>query len=129
VYLQQALGLPLTQIGRPGPGLFPVVVGTLCLTAAAGIAWEARRELAPVPEESRGGARAGLLALALAGFCLALPWLGYLVTTLLLLTAVVRLAGESRWPVAVATAVAFTAGSAYLFGRVLGVPLPTAWSP
>jgi hypothetical protein len=62
--------------------------------------------------------------LGLAGFCLLLPWLGYPACAFLFVTLVLRRLGGGGWPGVVLTAVLSAFLSHYLFGVLLGVPLP-----
>ena len=60
---------------------------------------------------------------ALVGFCLVMPWIGYPLSALAFVAIVLQRLG-SRWPAALAIAVASAAGSYYLFAVLLDVPLP-----
>lgn len=127
-----ALGLPLPRgvSARPGPGFFPLLVGIfLCGTALAFVVETFRRS----PRASTPWGAAGLSAdarwrvaatgAALVGFCLLLPWLGYPVVTLAFVTLLLRSLGAA-WTAATVSGLASAAASYYLFGVLLGVPLP-----
>ena len=60
---------------------------------------------------------------ALAAFCLALPWVGYPVAACAFVAVVLRYLG-ARWPAALLTGVLSSAGSYGLFAVLLDVPLP-----
>ncbi len=127
-YLAASLGFPLGNVAKPGPGFFPVGVGVfLCLAAAALAITLARgpRVVAAgpgVPTDAR--ARVAVTVLGLAGFCLLLPWLGYPACAFLFVTFVLRRLGGGGWPGVVLTAGLSALLSHYLFGVLLGVPLP-----
>ena len=70
------------------------------------------------------GTLAGLVLYALA-----LETLGYLVTTFLLLSMLIRMLGQRRWPLALAFSALATGGSYALFGVWLGAPLPRGLIP
>lgn len=125
VYLVTGWSLARGTAARPGPGFYPLAVGLF--GAAVALAWVVtalRRPRAGAglpPGEGRGRV---LVAIALLlGFCLALPWLGYPLTALLFTGLLLRALG-GRWPAAVAIAVASALLSYWIFGPVLGVPLP-----
>lgn len=131
LYLVQAARLPLGSVEQPGAGLFPLLVGALLLAASvAHLLQDLRRGSGgpPLPSAETGRRVMGVVA-ALGAFCLLLPWLGYGVTALGLLLAILRLFGLARWGMTAAVALVATVASYYLFAVVLGVPLPAGvWS-
>ncbi len=128
VYLAMSLGFPTGTVAKPGPGFFPVGVGVfLCVAAGAltltrwrGVAVGAK--LGGLPADAR--ARVGVTTLGLAGFALLLPWLGYSVCAFLFVALLLRRLGGGPWPGVLITAGLSAALSHYLFGVLLGVPLP-----
>ncbi|MBI4607455.1 MAG: tripartite tricarboxylate transporter TctB family protein [Candidatus Rokubacteria bacterium] len=125
-YLVAALRLSPGSVEQPGPGLFPVAVGLLLVASSSAFVFQSLRAssaAAAGPPAEAGKRVTGVLAV-LAAFCLFLPWLGYAVTAPGLLVVILRLFGLARWPVVAALAVVATAASYYLFGVLLGVPLP-----
>ena len=129
-YLVQALKLPLGTVARPGAGFYPVAVAVFaCLVGlvATAQAFRARRvalsEAAAEPDAVAMRRRVGITAVALAGFCLAMPWIGYLAAAAAFVIVVLRGLG-SRWSTALAIGVASAAASHYLFAVLLDVPLP-----
>jgi hypothetical protein len=65
-----------------------------------------------------------LAADALLGFCLLLPWLGYLIVSFAFVAVLLRRLGGGGWTGPIAVAVATAAASYYVFAVLLGVPLP-----
>lgn len=131
LYLVQATRLPLGSAEQPGAGLFPLLVGAFLLAAsAAHLLQDLRRSPGtPLLPSAETGRRVMGVVAALGAFCLLLPWLGYGVTALGLLLAVLRLFGLARWGMTAAVALVATVASYYLFAVVLGVPLPAGvWS-
>jgi hypothetical protein len=126
-YLLSALALPSGTAARPGPGFFPIAIGTF--GAVMALLWTAtafRRGPAGAPAEPMPRAAAGRVvatAAALLGFCLVLPWIGYPVASLIFVTLLLRWLGAG-WRSALVTGLASAAVSYYLFGVLLGVPLP-----
>jgi len=127
VYLVNAWPLPQGTAARPGPGFFPMAVGVF--GAAVALAWVVsalRRAPATAggpqaPAEGRG--RVVATAGTLVGFCLLLPWTGYPAAAFLFVGLLLRRLGAG-WTASVATALASALVSYYLFGVLLGVPLP-----
>lgn len=126
-YLVSALPLPMGTEARPGPGFFPVVVGTFACGAALAfvvLAFRGGGAARPVEAGAPGGAgRVLATSAALVGFGLVLPWAGYPVMAAVFVTTVLRRLGAG-WAGAVTTGIAAAAGSHYLFAHLLGVPLP-----
>jgi putative tricarboxylic transport membrane protein len=116
--------LPFGTIREPGPGAVPVllaltllvcslvvVVGGAAAQPVAAIRWTEWRP-----------------ALAILGACvfmaLALERLGYRLTILIALLALVTLVEERGWIAGGVFALGFSLGSYYLFSTLLRVPLP-----
>jgi Tripartite tricarboxylate transporter TctB family len=127
-YLAMALTFPLGTVAKPGPGFFPVGVGVfLCLAAAVLIIAGLRPAPAgaPVSKPSRDErARVMATVAGLVGFCLLMPWLGYPACAFLFVALLLRRLGGSAWPGVVITAALSALLTHYVFGVLLGVPLP-----
>lgn len=125
VYLVSAWALPLGTAARPGAGFYPLVVGVFGAVVIA--AWVATARPRPAPGGAitvdGGGRRVAATAGLLAGFCLALPWIGYPAASFLFTGLLLRSLG-SGWAVAVLIGLAGALISYYGFGSLLGVPLP-----
>ncbi len=127
-YLAVALGLPFGGIARPGAGFYPVLVAVFALVVALAAAVSAFRR-PPRVEAGAGeldaGARrrVGVSVLALAGFCLALPWVGYPAAAFAFVVVVLRRLG-SGWTAALLIGGLSAVGSYALFAVLLDVPLP-----
>jgi putative tricarboxylic transport membrane protein len=127
-YLAAALGFPLGDVAKPGPGFFPVGVGVFLCLAAAALMIGRRRDpptgagVASLSRDAR--ARVSATLLGLVAFCLLLPWLGYPVCAFLFIALLLRRLGGARWPGVLITAVLGALVSYYLFGVLLGVPFP-----
>jgi len=127
VYLVNAWPLPAGTAARPGPGFYPMAVGVF--GAAVALAWVVsafRRAPAAVdgaamdgPSRTRVSATTGLLL----GFCLLLPWTGYPVAALLFTGLLLRGLGAG-WTAALVIGLGSALASYYVFGMLLGVPLP-----
>jgi len=130
-YLTQAVKLPLGTVAKPGAGFYPVAVAVFACVVA--LVAGARVFLSPPavrPEAPSGGATdparrrrvAGAVG-ALAVFCLTLPWIGYPIAAFGFVSVVLWGLG-GRWQAALLTGALGSAGSYYLFGVLLDVPLP-----
>jgi putative tricarboxylic transport membrane protein len=129
-YLTQALKLPLGTAARPGAGFYPTLVGVfacvvgLVATARAFATPRAQRAVADDAVDAAAvRRRVWITTLALAGFCVAMPWLGYPISAAAFVTVVLRGLG-SRWWAAVALGLVSAAASHSLFAVLLDVPLP-----
>jgi putative tricarboxylic transport membrane protein len=132
VYMAQAWALPLGGPARPGPGFYPLAVGAFGAVVAVAWAVVAMRGgrtavptpiPTPIPGAMDGRARVGIAAGLLVAFCLLLPWTGYPVVAFPFVALLLRGLG-SRWGTALAIGAVSALGSFYLFGELLGVPLP-----
>jgi putative tricarboxylic transport membrane protein len=129
-YTAGAWTFPLGTAQRPGPGFFPLAVGGFACAVALVFAANAFRRPAAAAARADAaaepGARGRVVAttLALVGFCLLVPWAGYPAVAFLFVTTLIKRLGGTGWAVAVITGLVSAAASAYVFGTVLGVPLP-----
>jgi putative tricarboxylic transport membrane protein len=133
LYLAGALTFPLGTGARPGPGFFPVAIGVFACAVAAGFVILTYRRSGPpgiavapteppMTADARG--RVAVAAAGLVGFCLLLPWLGYLIASFAFVAVLLRRLGGGGWTGAIAVAVGAAAVSYYVFAVLLGVPLP-----
>jgi hypothetical protein len=127
-YVVYALQFALGSQARPGPGFYPVAVGVFGAVVALGWVALATRRSAAAPATAgpsvsggreRVGATAGLLVL----FCLLFPYAGYPAAAFLFVGGLLR-GLRVAWPAAVAIGLTSALASYYVFGVVLGVPLP-----
>ena len=129
-YLVQAAQLPFGTAARPGAGFYPTVVGVFtCVVALVALvqAWRAPRVVRAAavvdPDAPAQRRRVAITVVALAGFCLLMPWVGYLLAACAFGIAGLRGLG-SRWSSAIAFGVVTALGSHLLFSVLLDVPLP-----
>lgn len=126
-YLVNGMSLPLGTAARPGPGFFPLVVGVF--GAAVALVWTviAVRRAPPAVSAAavapEGRRRVRMTVALLAGYCLFLPWAGFPLVALGFVGFLLRWLG-GRWTEAWVIALVSALGSYYLFGALLGVPLP-----
>jgi hypothetical protein len=129
-YLTQALKLPFGTVARPGAGFYPTAVAVFaCVVGLALVVQALRTPRVARPDAEADpdapGRRRRVLAtvVALAGFCFAMPWVGYPIAACAFVIAALRGLG-SRWAAAILLGVLSAAGSHYLFAVLLDVPLP-----
>jgi len=132
VYLAIALSVPLGTVGRPGPGLVPAGIGIcltfLCLLQVIQVFFFAQNgssalgESEPVqrPDVLRVVGIISFLTLYLIFF----SFLGYTLSTVILMAAVLRLLGVPGWMRVLLISVLISVCSFYVFDRFLDVPLP-----
>ena len=126
-YLAAARRYPLDTLSAPGPGAFPLATGVALFVAAAWLVVTARpsADAAAAPDIAGTWGRVPLLLiLALGLHAAALPWLGFIPASFLLVLAAARLMGlPGLWrPLALAASLALA--MRLLFVTWLGVPLP-----
>jgi putative tricarboxylic transport membrane protein len=122
--LWESRALPFGTIRDPGAGAVPVLLALVLLLCSLAVvaAGAAAPSVAALPwTEWRH-------AVAILGACafmaLALERLGYRLTILLTLLALLTVVERKGWIVAAVFALAFSLGTYFLFGRVLRVPVP-----
>ena len=128
VYLILALRLPFGAAARPGAGFYPVIVAVFAIVvalAATASAFRGAPRLEPAAAALDAAARRRVVisVVALAAFCLALPWVGYPAAACAFVVVLLRSLG-GRWTTALLTGVLSAAGSYGLFAGLLDVPLP-----
>lgn len=121
-----------TSRGAMGPGAFPLWLAIIIAVCAAVLVARVIREgaLGASVEWPRGLAlrRVALSTGSLFGYVLALPVLGFLAATFLLLLVFFRFLGGYRWRTALPIALGGALGMRYVFGVLLYMPLPRGWS-
>jgi hypothetical protein len=125
-YLLAGRRYPLDTLATPGPGIFPLAAGLALLALAIWQFVEAQRRAAAPPADGDGDpTRAPLIMSAvLALYAAALPGLGFLPTSFVLVFVAARLMGLDGWRRPAALALGVALASRVLFVTWLGVPLP-----
>ncbi|MBM4333786.1 MAG: tripartite tricarboxylate transporter TctB family protein [Deltaproteobacteria bacterium] len=130
VYLAKSLELPMGSAARPGAGLYPLLVGIALIVLSVSFLIQSyqAKETQPDREESfpKGKDRQRVVAVAAAlfFFVLFLNPLGYLICSIALMGAILRLLGLRSWGKIVFISIVTAGLSYYLFFSILGVPLP-----
>ena len=126
-YLAEARRYSWGAPAQPGPGLYPALVGLVMLVSSLGVAFEARarRGAGDVawPRDA-GLARLTAILVPTAAYAVLVPYLGHPLAGTLLTLAVLHAMGLRGWALKIGLALAVGLGSQYVFGVLLGVPLP-----
>jgi hypothetical protein len=127
VYLSQALGYDVGTLERPGPALFPMVIGVGLAAVSVGLGVEGART--PKEETFLWPYASGLIRLGVAiGVCalyiIVIPVLGQLISGVLLSAGLLWAMRLKRWWLLIILSVVFSVGVDLLFRGVLGVQLP-----
>lgn len=112
----------------PHTGFYPkILTGLLLLLAFACLVQTLRDKTIQRPTEkilAEGWIRIGATLATLVGFAVVLEWLGFLLSTFVLMVLLLRAIEAPKWPRVIAVALATAALSYGLFAWLLGVPLP-----
>ncbi len=127
-YLHVSLDLPMGALDEPGAGLFPILVSAIMAFASAAAMWEGYK--APTSEAIElptGGDSARLvkLVLLLSAYFVAIPWLGYSVSSLIFCILLIRLLSDTNWMRSILYSIIMTAVVYVVFIYLLKVPMPT----
>jgi len=128
-YFAAAADLPLGTMDEPGARLFPLLVNVVLLIASLACIREAlmspdmQGRLA-FPTGADAKRLAGLVVLLLAYFC-AMPWAGYVLSSLGFATLLVRLLSATGWLRCLVYGVLMTAFTWLFFIYFLKVPMPS----
>jgi hypothetical protein len=122
--LWESRALPFGTIRDPGAGAVPVLLALVLLLCSLAVVAAG----ASAPSVATLAWSEWRHAVAILGACafmaLALERLGYRLTILLTLLALLTVVEQKGWIVAAVFALAFSLGTYFLFGGVLRVPVP-----
>ncbi len=128
-YLMGSLNLPLGTSGRPGAGLFPLLVGvSLTILSFFLLIFSLHQTGSPGDQEpfpkGKDRQRVVTVAVSLILFVILLKPMGYGISSALLMAATLKLLGLRSWGKIIAISILTAAISHYLFDSLLGTPLP-----
>ncbi len=129
-HVYMALALPQGTLAEPGPGVFPLLVGSLMSAASLSTLLQAIRESDPVDLDLRAvTARPAVLAAAFIVFLVLLPRVGFILPSLILQMVTLQVFGMRGMWRRMAVAAVTTTAAVLLFEKLLGVQFPTpSWS-
>jgi putative tricarboxylic transport membrane protein len=111
----------------PGPGYIPFVAGIcMMLLAIIMIARDARRDREKLSTlfQGKNWLRVTITILALLLYAILLPYIGFLIASVLLMYYLIRAAGTYGRALAATAAILFSAGCYFIFASLLQVALP-----
>lgn len=115
--------------GRPGPGLWPFIVSVGLTTAGASVTAASLHGSEEKEDSSTSRTREIAAITSLACYISLFAYLGPALPTLALLLFWLRGLAREPWRTSLVSSVIGAAAIYVLFGKVLGIPLPTAyWS-
>jgi len=128
-YIIEALSYPRGTMAQPGPGLYPLLLGTLILLSSLGTSLELmfrrfEKEGDAIWPRGASGRRLLFVLAASLAYGLLLPYLGHPFIATLVTLVVLQVMGVRSWPRKITLALLIGIGSYYLFGKLLAVPLP-----
>lgn len=117
------------DFSRPGPGLFPLLLGILMILFS-GISFFISNRV-DLPELSRAFIPRNVLYVIgiLFAYRFSLPIFGYYLSTLLLLIILLKIVGRQKWLTTMVWSIFVTTTSGLLFIRWLEVPFPKGIIP
>jgi hypothetical protein len=119
------IGTPL----MPQPGFFPFLGGILLVGLSLVLlvqGWLGRSRTSRQPREAFGEWRRPLiLIVSMSLYTAVLEALGYVLPTIALAAIILRVLGVTSGKVLVLASAGLSIGTYYLFGRLLGIELPT----
>jgi putative tricarboxylic transport membrane protein len=123
-------GFPASAPGTPGPELFPLLLAGLGALVGAGLIVASLRGRMPLPETAgpRAAAwRMPALLGAVVAYTLAMPAVGFITTSTLLLAGLMFLLGYRHKARAFALGLSLALVVHGLFAGLMNVPLPAGW--
>lgn len=127
VIMTVALGFPPSNHGVPGPGVFPIIIGALTLFCSATLALSTARmkkeDDVPIKLLGPDALRVYVTMGGLVVYLTLMPMLGFVVTTIVMLTLLIKWFSKKAWWLSALIAAIFTVAIFALFGYVLNVPM------
>lgn len=124
----ESLSMPISSQYGPGPGLFPLGLGILLAILSLALLWDGvNPKVADKPskfQNKRGLLSSALVIVGLVGYALTITWLGYLITTFLLVIFLMKVVAKDSLKTTMLTAVGVTVLLFLIFNVGLGVHLP-----
>ena len=123
------LGTPL----MPKPGFFPFLGGALLIGLAVILLVQGLlRRGKPTPQSSEVVGelqRPAILIVSMSVYTAVLEPLGYVLPTTILVAVILRVLGVTSWKILGLASIGLSVGAYVLFGKALGIDLPTGVLP
>jgi putative tricarboxylic transport membrane protein len=124
----EAKKLPFGTLGSPNMGFFPLILGTLLAILSVILFGQATKEKGEgsilTGVTSGSWKKIGLAAVALFAFAFLFEFLGYMISTFLLIAFLSLAIGSQKWWLAILAAFISSVVSYLIFGLLLGASLP-----
>jgi len=125
VYMYYAKDLSFGSIVKPKAGFLPIVAGTAgTVLALINFGKVMLKKSETSKSDIRSWKRVGLFFAGLVVYLLILEYVGYLVSTILVMFYLLKVAGTKGWLVPALMAVGVGVGFHFIFDYALGVMLP-----
>ncbi len=128
VFLIESLRLGLGSVRRPGPGLLPLYTGVaLSLVSAISLIrcfLAAKQERDEEEFFGRSILNVVIILAGLVAYVFLLPWLGYLLSTFMLLMFLFRAGGFRKWSLILLSASVTTSATYLVFSSWLNLRFP-----
>lgn len=112
----------------PQTAFFPSILAALLLVLSLVLLFQALSQTAEINDsakiEAQGWGRIGATLATLVGFAILLDYLGFIVSTFLLMVLLLRAIEPQKWPRVIVIALVTALGAYVLFGWLLAIPLP-----
>lgn len=127
-YLHMTMDLPMGEMDQPGAGVFPVLVTGVLFIASISALWEGwqRRAESPALDLPRGSDAIRLIKMIslLLIYFLVIPWLGFLLSSILFCAILIRLLSTLSWTRCAIYALIMSGIVSLVFISLLKVPMP-----
>jgi len=129
-----SLKMPIGTFRMAGTGMFPLILGILLMILSGILVLkiffqgkEGQLKKEPSPESSESPIQLILFLGTMVLATLFFNQLGYPLTSLLLMLALLRILGIKRWGLNILISVVTAVGSYFLFVKWLNIPMPKGW--
>jgi putative tricarboxylic transport membrane protein len=124
-YLVEGIRIPPAAFGDPlGPRIFPTILGVSMAACGAFLLIKPEPRGAQPILVRRSFIQVLILCALLILYAISLPWMGYLLATILLVWMAALIMGERSFIQGLVISAVFSAGVFFLFTRILTIPLP-----
>lgn len=127
-YLHMTMDLPMGEMDQPGAGVFPILIAGVLFVASISALWEGwqRRADSPALDLPHGSDAIRLIKMIvlLLIYFLVIPWLGFLLSSLLFCTILIRLLSTLSWMRCAIYALVMSGVVSLVFIYLLKVPMP-----
>jgi putative tricarboxylic transport membrane protein len=129
----ESIRLKVGTFLMPQPGFFPFLGGFLLIGLSLILlvrGWLGRGKASQQPQEAFGELRRPvILIVSMSIYTAVLELLGYVLPTIVISAVILRVLGVTSWKVLSLASLGLSVGTYVLFGRILGIDLPSGVLP